>query len=588
MTVRDAVAIAARSVATHWRTWLRAAVVLQALVALLAGPLIALLLRGALAAAGVAALTEASVGQVVRHPLAVLLLLLLAVVATTAVLVQHAAFVLLARDLADGRVPRIRDLAREGLATARRLAGPQLALVAANAFVLAPLGGFVLGASVTRGIELPPFIASELQKTPLGTAAWLAGLTAVLVLNLRYVLLPTLLLTTGMQPAAAFAASWRLTRRRSIGLATLGLGLWLGGTAITAGMVALAVAATRLSDSVWPTASPAVAGVALTVTQLLTVVGAGLVAAFVSVVLLTIAGSSHPAASALASSAARPGWRATAAALVVLLVGSTVNAVSLVAAGTEPTTAIVAHRGATYGAVENTLESLEAAAALGADVVELDVLQAADGGLVVVHDTNLRRIAGVNREVADMTTPELTATTVRQGGRTGTIPTFDAFAARAAELDVPLLVELKAHGRERGDVAGDVVAVLARHGLVEDSLVQAFDRETVADLEARFPEVTTGWVVAFSRGRLDPGPADFVTMEQTSWSPAVLREAHVAGVEVYLWTVTDPLRMRAFMREGVDGLITGYPAMALEQRDVVASDGLADRLEDALRSLIDW
>lgn len=587
MTVRDAVAIAARSVATHWRTWLRAAVVLQTLVALLAGPLIALLLRGALAAAGVAALTEASVGQVVRHPLAVLLLLLLAVVATTAVLVQHAAFVLLARDLADGRVPRIRDLAREGLATARRLAGPQLALVAAYAFVLAPLGGFVLGASVTRGIELPPFIASELQKTPLGTAAWLAGLTAVLVLNLRYVLLPTLLLTTGMQPAAAFAASWRLTRRRSIGLATLGLGLWLGGTAITAGMVALAVAATRLSDSVWPTASPAVAGVALTVTQLLTVVGAGLVAAFVSVVLLTVADSSHPAASALASSAARPGWRAMAVAVVVLL-GSAINAVSLVAAGTGPTTAIVAHRGATYGAVENTLESLEAAAALGADVVELDVLQAADGGLVVVHDTNLRRIAGVNREVADMTTPELTGTTVRQGGRTGTIPTFDAFAARAAELDVPLLVELKAHGRERGDVAGDVVAVLARHGLVEGSLVQAFDRETVADLEARFPEVTTGWVVAFSRGRLDPGPADFVTMEQTSWSPAVLREAHVAGVEVYLWTVTDPLRMRAFMREGVDGLITGYPAMALEQRNIVASDALADRLEDALRSLIDW
>ncbi|MDX5399332.1 MAG: glycerophosphoryl diester phosphodiesterase membrane domain-containing protein, partial [Actinomycetes bacterium] len=124
MTVGDAVAIGARLVATHWRTWLRVAVVLQALVALLAGPVVALLLRGALAVAGVDALTEASVGQVFRHPPAVLLLLLLAVVATTAVLVQHAAFLLLARDLAHGRVPRIRDLAREGMATARRLAGP--------------------------------------------------------------------------------------------------------------------------------------------------------------------------------------------------------------------------------------------------------------------------------------------------------------------------------------------------------------------------------------------------------------------------------------------------------------------------------
>lgn len=582
MTVREALGLGLSMVIAHWRAWLRTGVALQLLGVLLAGPAIALLLRAALASAGVAALTEASLGQVVRHPPAVALLLLLAVLATTAVLVQHAAFVLLGRDLAEGHLPRIRDLAREGLGTARRIAGPQLALVAVYAFVLAPLGGFGIGASLTRGIELPPFIAGELQKTPLGTAAWLVGFAVVLLLNLRLVLVPTLLLTAGVQPAAAFSGSWRLTRRRTAALAVAALALMTASGVVLAGLATAGVAVTRATDAVWPTAAPAVAGLALSLVQAFVVLGGGMLAAVASVALLAL---TRPLAAPVAPPRreTHPAMAAAIAAVLVATAGA--NAVAL-AGVTSPRTAVVAHRGATYGAVENTLESLEAAAALGADIVELDVLQAGDGGLVVVHDTNLRRIAGVNTEVADMTTAELTATTVRQGGHTGSIPTFDAFAARAAELDVPLLVELKAHGRERGDVVGDVVAVLERHGLVADSLVQAFDLATVADLEARFPEVTTGWVVAFSRGRLDPGPADFVTMEQTSWSPAVTQEAHVAGVQVYLWTVTDPLRMRAFMREGVDGIITGYPAMALEQREIASSESLADRLEDALRSLI--
>ena len=484
-------ATAARAVGTHWGIWLRTAVVLQLLAALVAGPTIALLLRAALRAAGVGALTEASVGQVVRHPVALIVLLALTVVATVTVLVQHAAFVLLARELRSGRLPRIRDLASAGLAAARRLAGPQLGLVALYSFLLVPLGGFTVGASLSRGIELPPFIAGELQKTPLGTTAWLVGLLAGFV---------------------------------SVALVTL-------------------AAPDRGELPGPPPSVPAVQRAAL------------------------------PAAIVVAA----------------ITIAAVANTAALTRLGTAPRTAVVAHRGATYGAVENTLESLEAAAALGADVVELDVLQAGDGGLVVVHDTNLRRIAGVNRNVWEMTTAELAATTVRQGGREATLPTFEQFAERAAELGVPLLVELKAHGHEHGDFVGDVVAVLEKNGLVEESLVQAFDARTVEEIEARVPEVTTGWVVAFSRGRLDVGAADFVTMEQTSYSRAVLQQAHASGVQVFLWTVTDPVLMRAFMRDGVDGLITGYPSRALEQREAVAAEtGMAGRLEDTLRALVDW
>lgn len=586
--MREAFVTAGRVVGPHWRTWLRTAVALQVLTLALAGPVIALLLRAALSAAGVPALTEASLGQVLRHPVAVALLLLLAAVATAAVLVQHAAFVLLARELAAGRVPLPRQLLAAGLAASRRLAGPGLVLVALYAFVVAPLGSFTLGATVTRGIELPPFIAGELRKSTAGTVVWLvAGLT-VLWLNLRLVFVPTLLLTRPVGPAEAFAGSWRLTRRRSVPLGAAALALWGATAVVGGGLVMLAVWLTRVSDILVPAVSQAVAGLALATVQGALLLWSGLVTALVSTVLVVIATDGTPAPDVPVAPAQTSDRWWSAVAVIVLLSAAWANGVALSDAGSGRTTAVVAHRGDTYGAVENTIESLEAAAALGADLVELDVLQAQDGGLVVFHDTTLRRLAGESRNVFEMSTAELTATTIRQGGHTSTIPTFAAFAARAAELDVSLLVEVKSHGREQGDLLGDVVAVLEDNGLVGTALVQAFDRGSVAELEARFPQVSSGWVVAFSRGRLDPGAADFVTMEQSSYTPDLLRQAHTAGVRVLLWTVTDPVRMRSFIREGVDGLITTYPRRALEQRAaVLAETGMADRLEDTLRSLAD-
>ncbi|PYG00644.1 glycerophosphoryl diester phosphodiesterase [Georgenia satyanarayanai] len=573
-------------VAAHWRTWLRAGVTFQLLTALVAGPAVALLLRAALRAAGVPALTEASLGQVLRHPVAVLLLLVLAVVATSAALLQHAAFVLLARELTAGRVPRLRDLAGQGAAAVRRAVGPQLAILALYLLVVAPLGGFALGASFVRALEVPAFVAGELRKTPTGTAAWLGALLLLWYLNLRLLLLPTAVLASGRTPAAAVVESWRATRGRAVPLAAAAGALWVLAALCVAALAAGAVTATRVADALWPAASPVVAGLALALAQTVVVAGGGLAAAVVAVALLTLLSVHPPVVGAGPAPAGAP---QTVAVVVAgaLVTGAAVVAAAGLTAVPEQTTLVIAHRGATDGAVENTLESLEAAARLGVDVVELDVVQAADGGLVVFHDTTLGRLAGIDRGVADLTTAQLTATTVRQAGHESTIPSFAAFAARAAELDVPLLVEIKEHGRERGDPVGDVVAVLETHGLADSSYVQALAPRTVTEIETRFPHVRAGGVVAILRGRLDPGATDFLTIEQGSYSPELLRQAHTAGVQVFVWTVTDPRQVRVFTRDGVDGLITSAPGTALEQRAAVAAEtGVSDRLADAVRDLV--
>ena len=78
-------------------------------------------------------------------------------------------------------------------------------------------------------------------------------------------------------------------------------------------------------------------------------------------------------------------------------------------------TEIVAHRGFIEGGVENTLPALQAAAKAGADRVEFDVMETKDGKFVVMHDTNLKRLAGKNLNVKDLTQDELTKITVRSG-----------------------------------------------------------------------------------------------------------------------------------------------------------------------------
>jgi glycerophosphoryl diester phosphodiesterase len=76
-------------------------------------------------------------------------------------------------------------------------------------------------------------------------------------------------------------------------------------------------------------------------------------------------------------------------------------------------TEIIAHRGFLQGGVENTLPALQAAAKAGADRVEFDVMETKDGKFVVMHDSNLKRLAGKNLNVKDLTQDELTKITVR-------------------------------------------------------------------------------------------------------------------------------------------------------------------------------
>ncbi|MGN6239990.1 MAG: glycerophosphoryl diester phosphodiesterase membrane domain-containing protein [Cellulosimicrobium cellulans] len=570
-------------------------------------PVVSWLARASAAAAGVQALTHQNVVHVLTTPLSVLLLVVLAVVVGVVVLVQHGAFVAVAWRADQGEPVTLRGVLRDLGRAARGLRSPQLALFLVYAVVLVPLGGLGTAALLVRGVAIPDFVIAELLKFRGGLLVYVAFLVAVLWANLRLVLTTTFLVEDGGTVAAAMRASWRATRRATLRLLVVLVPVGLAALVVAGAAAALVLVPVRIADARAPGAAAVVAGVGLAVVQVLAVVLAGAVAATVAHVLVAVARERRPGLAGPEEAVTTPLVPVPAAggpAVVppgptraLLVAGAVLGALALVATNTlavsrvtEHLPGVVAHRGHPAAAVENSIPSLEAAAALGVDYVELDVLQASDGGLVVFHDTTLRRLAGSGRAVGDLTLDELTATTIRQGGHEATIPSLRDFVRRAKELDQPLLVELKLHGRETASYVPDVVALLREEGVADEYLVQAIYPDLADAVNAAAPEIEVGYVVPLVRGVREVPDVDFLAVEQSSLGARTRAVARAAGVDLLVWTVNDTAGLRAVLRAGdVDAIITSAPETAVRVRgEVEAETGVAPRLEHQVREALRW
>ncbi|MFJ4109488.1 glycerophosphoryl diester phosphodiesterase membrane domain-containing protein [Oerskovia enterophila] len=588
---------------TSFGTYLKAILLLQGVSVLLVFPALAWLFELALDQAGVEAVTQRTLGQVLRSPATDLLILLIAALACLVVLVQVGALLVIAHRLAHREPVTVRTVARDLLVAARKLLSPQVLLFVPYFFVVLPLGNVGIVATVVRGIRIPRFVVGSLLETDAGTWLYYGFLAVVLYLNLRLVLTLAVFVTSDASVAASMATSWRLTRWHTWRFVVLfGIVLAVAATFLV-GVVNVGLAPTRFTDRVAPDASPLVAGFSLAVVQIAVFVVTGFVAAMLAqvvVVALGVRQGEGPDGGAIHSAPAEPvaarlhgpRWVRVVvgiAGVVALAVLSVHNTSVMTDIGNRSETQVIAHRGYPSRGVENTIPSLEAAAEARAAYVEIDVQQAADGGIVVVHDTNLARLAGVDRDVYDLTTPELTATTVRARGHEASIPTLEAFVDRAQELGVPLLVEIKPHGRESPGYVEDVVALLQAKGVAGTYLVQSLDKDVVEQVESLAPEIGTGYVLPVNLGRLPATTADFVAVEESSFTPSLLAEAHAAGTKVFVWTVDEPAAMRGYVREGVDGIITDLPERAAQERDAVVADTtLSSRLEDAVHGILSW
>lgn len=221
-------------------------------------------------------------------------------------------------------------------------------------------------------------------------------------------------------------------------------------------------------------------------------------------------------------------------------------------------TVVIGHRGASGDFPENTLDAFAGAAAQGADWVELDVRRSADGVLVVHHDAHLPG-GGAIAELLHSEVPT-------------SVPTLEAAFAVMASMGVN--VEIKNSPAEpgfdpTGELARQTVALIADVAAGREVLVSCFDLATLADVRAADPRLPTGYLVLSAEEPVDAVEAAVASgcVAVNPWDPCVSAEsivrAHGAGLQVNVWTVDDPDRIRQLAEWGVDSVITNRPAVAL-------------------------
>lgn len=237
--------------------------------------------------------------------------------------------------------------------------------------------------------------------------------------------------------------------------------------------------------------------------------------------------------------------------------------------------AVVAHRGGSLEAPENTWSAVEHVVELGLAWMETDLRVSADGVVVLSHDPDLGRVAGDSRAIGSLTWRELEGLDSGDGR-----PPVRLDDVLAAFPDLRLNVDLKesavvqpalqavraagALGRVRfASFSARRLAVLRRQ---EPRATTSLGMADVAGLlllaEAAVPLPHTRW--GWTRGHVD------AVQVPTQWRgvPVVTRrfvaEAHQAGLEVHVWTVDEPGEMRRLASMHVDAVVTDVPGLALQ------------------------
>lgn len=228
---------------------------------------------------------------------------------------------------------------------------------------------------------------------------------------------------------------------------------------------------------------------------------------------------------------------------------------------------ITAHRGSSRSAPENTMAAIEAAVEEMADFAEVDVQETLDGVLVLCHDRTLKRIAGLNRKITEMTFQQLQEidagsffSDAFSGERIPALETVMEYAKGRINLNL----ELKNIGSSTS-LPEKTAAMIQEWEMEEQCVVSSTSLDYLKRVKAADPDIRTGYIVAAAYGSYYLEDClDFISVRSSFVSRAMVERVHEAGKAVHVWTVNSAAEMEEMKAAGVDNLITDYPVMARE------------------------
>lgn len=219
---------------------------------------------------------------------------------------------------------------------------------------------------------------------------------------------------------------------------------------------------------------------------------------------------------------------------------------------------ITAHRGSSLTAPENSISAIKNAISEGADYVEIDVMTTKDDEVVVFHDSTLKRMAGINNSIKDMTLSEVREIDIgsqfSEEFAGEKIPTFKE-VLRASKDKIKINIELKV--KKKDDLLPEkVVDLLKKYEMEDQVIISSQDYESLQKIKEVDPLINVGFILTLGIGDFTKMNVDFVSVEYQMLKKDLVYSMHALGKEVHVWTINDKKRAENAMKLGADNIIT--------------------------------
>ncbi len=248
---------------------------------------------------------------------------------------------------------------------------------------------------------------------------------------------------------------------------------------------------------------------------------------------------------------------------------------------------IIAHRGYSGIAPENTRASFERAIDIGADMIELDVQMTKDGQLVIFHDTDMARITGVSGMIADYTYAEIcemnagswfeasgsgmSAQGVIDNYAVESIPTLSEVLKLIGNSDLSIYLELKdisaatsLTAEQLQGFAEMVVNTVDEHSMQNRVIYASFHYDYLKQIKTLSKEnkILCNTVIGNADTLLTDYPADYYGLNIETINQDTIEKLRDSGVQAYVYTANTPYQMQYAISLGAEGIVTNYPGLA--------------------------
>jgi len=579
----DAVALT-RQFLENWARFLpiHIAVVLLEFTVLM--PTATALLHLAVSLSGEAALSDQDILFFVLSPFGFVSLLVLGSVFSIIVFLEHAALLVVAWSINEGRTATVKQVL---LFMAGRMWGLFRLAVLVLLRVLLNLMPFVLLLLLLYRLLLSDYdINYYLAEKPsewrwavaLGTIVAVAGAANLLRLFINWVFCVPLQLFSSRSPAQALTGSREAARgyRGQIGI-------WLLAWLIITSLLAAAVSALLTLAGEY-----LIANAATSVEALLIALGLVSLTGFLLYFAITFSAASWlgllimklfndrglqvavPPQTSADSAGKHPlladrrilAWGLLAGFVIALLLAW----VLIERLQFEPAGEVMAHRGASAAAPENTIAAIEMAIDSGAQWVEIDVQETADGRVVVIHDSDLKKIGGSPLTVAGSTLEQLQQVDIgswfSDEFADQRVPTLEQVLELCKDR-IRVNIELKYYGKQVR-LEERVAEIVERTGMTSQVKFMSLSYDGIQTLHRLRPDWKVGLLSSVAVGNLADLDVDFLALNGRAASRHMIRQANKRGKEVMVWTVNDAVAMASMIGRGADALITDEPALAVK------------------------